>query len=856
MRVHSPAAPLARAHRLLLPILAAVFTTLLLTACGSSDSDTSTPEPEPLPEPQPEPQPQPEPEPPSFTRLQTEGTRWINADGEQVLLKGVNLGNWLLQEFWMMGQSSEAVNDQCTLEGIFDSRFGFAERERLMDLFRDNWIGERDWDLIESFGFNVVRLPFIWNLIEDEQNPMHLRDDAWQYLDSAIAQAEARGIYVILDLHGAVGAQGWEHHSGCAGKNLYWDTPEYQARTEWLWQQVASRYADRPAVAGYGVLNEPWGTTPDNLAMEAGELYDAIREVDGTTIVILPGHSAGLDAYPKPADAGQTNVAFEMHFYPGIFGWGEIGYPVNRDWLTCGEDGSGGVCAWDEKLRQLDAPFLIGEFQPWTGLGPELGAQITRATYDTYASFGWASTAWSYKLITHQGGEGNGTWGLVTNEQGLGLLAKADTWACPGWDSALESACGSARSNFTPDRAGAQTYFLVVKFGSCCDGALDASIDSLSIVDTETGNELLANGGFGSESGWTSWYQSAPPTLNFNATDAALTPTGSDGPVLHMSGAADVNGGIYQPVTLESGRNYQFSGVFRDNGSTNAWAEIYLVASQPVDGTDVLAEGPFASLDFNSAPKEEIEALFRAFGSVPYDIHETAREALTAETGPDLFDLPAAPTQLVLAETTAGTELSWSASDTADIDGYNIYRSTTSGSGYTQIAGPVAGTTYTDESAAVTYYYRVTAVRGYAESYPGNEVATAVVAQNLPGRIEAETFSAMSGIQLENCTDNGGGLNVAWLDPGDWLEYRVSSPTASTYTIHYRLASGGGSNGFSLSVDGGDIAHAVAVPDTGDWQAWTTVEATVELPAGESVLRLDATDGGWNLNWLEAAKVP
>ena len=56
-----------------------------------------------------------------------------------------------------------------------------------------------------------------------------------------------------------------------------------------------------------------------------------------------------------------------------------------------------------------------GEFQPWAAMGAEAGGQVTRTTYDVYASYGWASSAWSYKLITNAGGQGNGTLGLVTN---------------------------------------------------------------------------------------------------------------------------------------------------------------------------------------------------------------------------------------------------------------------------------------------------------------------------------------------------------------------------------------------------------------------------------------------------------
>jgi glucan 1,3-beta-glucosidase len=123
----------------------------------------------------------------THSMLHTQGTQWVKADGSPIQLKGVNLGNWLLLEFWMMGYADGArINDQCTLQAVFDKRFGSRERERLMNVFRDNWMTSRDWDLIPQFGLNLVRIPFIWSLIEDENNPRHVRADAWHYLDLAI----------------------------------------------------------------------------------------------------------------------------------------------------------------------------------------------------------------------------------------------------------------------------------------------------------------------------------------------------------------------------------------------------------------------------------------------------------------------------------------------------------------------------------------------------------------------------------------------------------------------------------------------------------------------------------------------
>src|SRR4051812_6290699 len=128
--------------------------------------------------------------PAALPMLHTEGTRWLAADGSQPALRGVNLGNYLIQEFWMMGQGSAGIDDQCKLEAVLDRRFGYAERERLYALFRDNWIKPRDWDMLPRLNLNLVRLPFIYSVVEDEKNPRHLRADAWKYLDNAIDEAE------------------------------------------------------------------------------------------------------------------------------------------------------------------------------------------------------------------------------------------------------------------------------------------------------------------------------------------------------------------------------------------------------------------------------------------------------------------------------------------------------------------------------------------------------------------------------------------------------------------------------------------------------------------------------------------
>jgi beta-glucosidase len=127
------------------------------------------------------------------------------------------------------------------------------------------------------------------------------------------------------------------------------------------------------------------------------------------------------------------------------------------------------------------------------------------------------------------------------------------------------------------------------------------------------------------------------------------------------------------------------------------------------------------------------------------------------------------------------------------------------------------------------------------------------IVHTVPGTIEAEQFSAMYGIQTETSTDSGGGtgggINIGYTDVGDWLEYSIDVQTAGTYTIEYRIASWGGSNGFATLINGSQIDRQWA-PDTSGWQNWTTTTATVNLQAGPQTLRINAIGGAWNMNWI------
>jgi uncharacterized delta-60 repeat protein len=122
--------------------------------------------------------------------------------------------------------------------------------------------------------------------------------------------------------------------------------------------------------------------------------------------------------------------------------------------------------------------------------------------------------------------------------------------------------------------------------------------------------------------------------------------------------------------------------------------------------------------------------------------------------------------------------------------------------------------------------------------------------QTIPGRIEAERYDAMRGIHTQSTTDAGGGLNVGYIDQGDWMKYSVNVPSAGLYNVSFRVATPHNNTQFHLRI-GNTVSVPVDIPVTGSYQSWTNVNVSVLLEAGINNIRLLSTRNNWNLNWME-----
>ena len=123
----------------------------------------------------------------------------------------------------------------------------------------------------------------------------------------------------------------------------------------------------------------------------------------------------------------------------------------------------------------------------------------------------------------------------------------------------------------------------------------------------------------------------------------------------------------------------------------------------------------------------------------------------------------------------------------------------------------------------------------------------------IPGKTEAEKYTAQFGVQTENTSDTGCGLNIGWIDNNDWFEYPVNISLDTTYVATFRLAAPGGNGLISVLIDN-EIVGSVNVPTTGSYQTWKSVTKELKLKKGKHYLKLIAVSAGFNINWFSFEK--
>lgn len=787
--------------------------------------------------------------------LSTHGQAIVNENQDTVLLRGMGLGGWMVQEGYML-QTAGFANPQHEIRATIEALIG----EEQTDLFYEAWLANHvrkpDIDSLKAWGFNSIRLPMHYNLftlpIEEEPIP---GEHTWlskgfELTDSVISWCAQNEMYVILDLHAAPGGQGQDAAISDYDptKPSLWESKDNRDKMVALWKKIAERYADEQWVAGYDLLNEPNWELPGNVLMR--ELYeettDSIRSVDSNHIIIIEGNWWAND-FTGLTPPWDDNIVYSPHKYwsnndVGTMQWvldirntynvplylGESGENSNvwfRDAIRLLEDLDIGWAWWPmKKIESISGPLSVvktEEYQSlldyWSGNGPAPDPAFAAAT-------------------------------LMEIAEGL----KAEN--CILQQDVIDAMFRQVRSDETVPYHQPHTI----------PGIIHATDFDMGVVGEAYYDKVVANYHV-STGNYTAWnkgwayrndgvdIEPCSDTVNANGFNVGFTETGE-----WMQYESDITeSGVYdihlRVASGGSGGRLHFAAdgtaitptsFMPPTGGWQNW-ETVVVPNVILDANDLKIRIHIDAAGFNISSFEfvgtalssvEVPTQFMAAATVDeYTIKMNTNKFMDAL-------LPPAPGEFDLL-----------------VDGNSV---------------PIASVTIDPDNRKqfiFTVDYLLKSTEEIRISYNGDSVKAEdgtglnpftleevknnlFFVHQLPGRVEAEAFRVQEGVELEETTDEGGGQNIAYLDPGDYLDYDVNVTAPGEYQVSYRTASQFATGGIELQLwDGAgnvSVVQNASFPSTGDWQNWTTTNGIANLPAGRYTLRVLITAAPFNLNWI------
>src|SRR2546423_13433269 len=225
--------------------------------------------------------------------ITTRGKELASPEGRPLLLKGINLGNWLLPEGYMF--KFKTTNSPRLIQAAISELVGEDEARQFWKTYRDNYITRADIKFIKQSGFNSVRVPFSYRLFASDGEISRLEGPGYELLDRVVDWCRREGLYVILDMHAAPGGKTGDNIDDSFGYPFLFERRESQELTVSLWRKLAARYRDQPAVIGYDLLNEPIAHYFDSASLNPKleplyhRIVSRIREGDGNHIIFLGG---------------------------------------------------------------------------------------------------------------------------------------------------------------------------------------------------------------------------------------------------------------------------------------------------------------------------------------------------------------------------------------------------------------------------------------------------------------------------------------------------------------------------------------------------------------------------------------
>jgi len=297
----------------------------------------------------------------------TRGKELVSPDGKPLLLKGINLGNWLLPEGYMF--KFKTANSPRLIQATINELVGEDEAQQFWKTYRDNYITRADIHFIKQSGFNSVRVPFSYRLFVSDTTVPRLEGPGYELLDRVVDWCRSEGLYVILDMHAAPGGQTGDNIDDSWGYPFLFESNKSQELMLNLWRKIAARYQDQPTVIGYDLLNEPIAHYFDSASLNPKleplyrKIVSGIREVDRNHIIFLGGAQwdTNFKVFGPPFD---RKLVYTFHKY-----WMTVNQDAIQEYLNfrdkynvpiwMGESGEN-TDEWIDAFRKLLEAHNIG----------------------------------------------------------------------------------------------------------------------------------------------------------------------------------------------------------------------------------------------------------------------------------------------------------------------------------------------------------------------------------------------------------------------------------------------------------------------------------------------------------------
>lgn len=338
------------------------------------------------------------------------------------MIKGVNLGNWLVLEKWMSPTLFEGTTaeDETALCQQLDP----AVKLERFRTHRNGYISERDFAYLAGLGIEAVRIPVPYFVFGDVKPFV----GCISYVDAAFEWAAAYGLKVMLDLHTVPGSQNGFDNGGLCGVCRWHRDPEGVAFVLDLLERLTLRYRGHQAFWAIEIVNEPispelWvgldipsrypAANPEEAAGSEGvpsdflrqfyrDAYRRIRAADPAVTIVFHDGFRLAEWGSFFTDEGFENYLLDTHLYLMVHTW------------TAGDTDVDGYLRYiDTDFRPALAaaaehsPLIVGEWCMNTAAEAIVSAdrsvrrdyyrRLTEAQLDAWSvTQGWFY--WSYKL--------------------------------------------------------------------------------------------------------------------------------------------------------------------------------------------------------------------------------------------------------------------------------------------------------------------------------------------------------------------------------------------------------------------------------------------------------------------------